>query len=104
MPVDWSIGALQLVVDLQSFVAYYVAMKVANIAELKNQLSKYLAAVEGGEEVEVRKRNVPVARIVPISGAKVNRTKLDCGRGTAKVKGELTEPLIPPEDWEMLAE
>jgi len=84
--------------------AYYMAMKVANIAELKNRLSKYLAVVEQGEEVEVRKRNVPVARIVPIKGTKINRTKLDRGRGTAKIKGDLTEPLIPPDDWEMLAQ
>jgi prevent-host-death family protein len=35
------------------------------IAELKDQLSRYLRAVERGEEVEVTDRNRPIARIVP---------------------------------------
>ena len=45
---------------------YHMAMKVANIAEFKNHLSEYLAAVADGEEVEIRKRNVPLARVVPL--------------------------------------
>jgi len=40
-------------------------MKTANIAELKNGLSKYLAAVKRGDEVIVKERNVPIAKIVP---------------------------------------
>jgi prevent-host-death family protein len=41
-------------------------MKRVKIAELKDQLSKYLRAVEGGAEVEVTDRDRPIARIVPI--------------------------------------
>jgi prevent-host-death family protein len=41
-------------------------MKRVKIAELKDQLSKHLRAVEGGEEVEVTDRNRPIARIVPV--------------------------------------
>jgi len=77
-------------------------MKIANIAELKNSLSKYLAIVARGEEVEVRKRNVPVARIVPVTSRSKNRTVLGCGLGSARIIGDLTEPLIPEDDWEML--
>ncbi len=77
-------------------------MKIANIAELKNNLSKYLASVEKGEQVEIRKRNVPVARIVPVAGRKPNLTKLGCGRKSARILGDLTEPLIPEQEWEML--
>lgn len=77
-------------------------MKIANIGELKNRLSEFLSYVEQGEEVEVRKRNVPVARLIPIKVRQLNRTQLGCGRDTVKVKGELTEPLIPAQDWEML--
>ncbi len=43
-----------------------MAMRIANIAELKNRLSEYLSLIEKGEEVEIRKRNVPVARVVPL--------------------------------------
>jgi prevent-host-death family protein len=41
-------------------------MKRVKIAELKDQLSRYLREVERGEEVEVTDRNRPVARIVPL--------------------------------------
>ena len=36
-----------------------------NIGELRNQLSAYLQLVRSGEEVVVRDRDLPVARIVP---------------------------------------
>ncbi len=41
-------------------------MKTANIAELKNGLSKFLAEVKRGGEVLVSDRNVPFAKIVPL--------------------------------------
>ncbi|MGA7524840.1 MAG: type II toxin-antitoxin system prevent-host-death family antitoxin [Acidobacteriaceae bacterium] len=40
-------------------------MKTVNIGELKNQLSAYLRYVQNGEEVVVKDRNRPVARILP---------------------------------------
>jgi len=40
-------------------------MKTVNIGELKNQLSGYLQYVKNGEEVVIRDRSVPVARILP---------------------------------------
>ena len=42
-------------------------MKSVNIAELKNRLSLYLNEVKAGEEILVRDRNLPIARIVPLS-------------------------------------
>jgi prevent-host-death family protein len=76
-------------------------MKIANIAEFKNHLSRFLSAVEAGEEVEVHKRNVPIARIIPIPRKHTNRTELGCGVGSAETKGDLTVPLIPEDNWEM---
>jgi antitoxin (DNA-binding transcriptional repressor) of toxin-antitoxin stability system len=40
-------------------------MKTVNIGELKNQLSGYLQYVKNGEEIVIRDRTVPVARILP---------------------------------------
>ena len=77
-------------------------MKVANIAELKSRLSEFLSFVEEGEEIEVRKRNIPIARVVPIQKNLPNRTRLGCGLGTAQAKGDLLEPMIPGSDWEEL--
>lgn len=42
-------------------------MKSVNIADLKNHLSAYLNDVKAGEEILVRDRNQPVAKIVPLA-------------------------------------
>lgn len=42
-------------------------MRSVNVAELKNRLSKYLRFAKGGEEVVIRDRNLPVAKLVPFS-------------------------------------
>jgi prevent-host-death family protein len=41
-------------------------MRSVNIGTLKNQLSSYLRSVREGEEIVVRDRKKPIARIVPI--------------------------------------
>src|SRR5580704_11525116 len=38
-----------------------------NVAVRKNRLSKYLTFAKGGEEVVIRDRNLPVAKLVPFS-------------------------------------
>lgn len=40
-------------------------MRTVNIGTLKNELSAYLQYVRNGEEVVVKDRNKPVARILP---------------------------------------
>ena len=78
-------------------------MKVANIGEFKNNLSKFIGFVEQGEVVEICKHNIPVAKLVPYGPKKTaNNTQLGCGEGTVEIKGDLTEPLILEENWEML--
>ena len=85
--------------------AYYLGMKVANIAELKNNLSRFLAFVESGEAIEICKRNIPIARLIPLGPKKKkNRTRLGIGKGSVKIHTDLTEPVIPEENWEMLKE
>ena len=42
-------------------------MRTVNIAELKNNLSAYLEQVKNGEELIVKDRNRPVARLVPLT-------------------------------------
>jgi len=39
-----------------------------NVAELRTRLSTYLSRVRRGEEILIRDRNVPVAKLVPLSG------------------------------------
>jgi prevent-host-death family protein len=42
-------------------------MRSVNVAELKNQLSRYPGFVKEGEEIVIRDRNLPVAKLVPFS-------------------------------------
>ncbi len=79
-------------------------MKIANIAELKNRLSAYLSLVEKGEEVEIRKRNIPIARMVPLHRKSSKPVRLGVGAGTVRIRGNLTDPMIPQEAWESLGQ
>lgn len=51
-------------------------MRSVNVAELKNQLSKYLTFAKGGEEIVIRDRNLPVAKLVPFSAEDANEEEL----------------------------
>ena len=42
-------------------------MRSANIAELRDRLTHYLREVRAGEEIIVRDRQRPIARIVPLT-------------------------------------
>lgn len=77
-------------------------MTAANIADIKSHLSRYLRLVEKGESIQVCKRNVAIAQIVPVPPVTKNKTKLGCGKGTVRVHGDLTEPAMDSSDWNML--
>jgi prevent-host-death family protein len=51
-------------------------VRSVNVAELKNQLSKYLTFAKGGEEVVIRDRNLPVAKLVPFSAEDAEEQEL----------------------------
>jgi prevent-host-death family protein len=42
-------------------------MRSTNIAELRNRLTQYLQEVRAGEEIVVRDRQRPIAKIVPFT-------------------------------------
>ena len=56
-------------------------MKKAGIAELKNNLSRFLDQVKNGESILVLDRNQPVAQIIPLQKA---------ARGTVDRDGRLS--------------
>jgi prevent-host-death family protein len=82
-------------------------MKSVNIAELKNRLSLYLNEVKAGEEIVVRDRNLPIARIVPLSRTEDQENELIALAAQGKLRlggGSLDEsfwdlpaPRIPAE-------
>ena len=79
-------------------------METANIAEFKKHLSSYLSLVEKGETIEICRRNLPIARVLPVRRGRKNGTLLGCGTDSVVFHGSLTDPLIPEEDWVMLKE
>jgi prevent-host-death family protein len=40
-------------------------MRSVNVAELKNRLSAYLSFARNGEEIVIRDRNLPIAKLIP---------------------------------------
>jgi prevent-host-death family protein len=76
-------------------------VKKTNIATLRNNLSELLEYVQKGRELQIEKRNIPIAKIVPITAPHENRTKLGAGKGSVEFKGDITSPVME-EDWEML--
>jgi antitoxin (DNA-binding transcriptional repressor) of toxin-antitoxin stability system len=40
-------------------------MRTINVAKLKDQLSKYLTYAKSGEEVVIRDRDLPIAKLIP---------------------------------------
>jgi len=68
-------------------------MRSVNIAELKNRLSAYLQHVRAGEEILIRDRNLPVAKLVPLSLADASSEEL-----ALAASGELLLPLAPLDE------
>ena len=69
-------------------------MKRVGVAELKDQLSRYLRAAEAGDEVEVTDRDRPIARIV----APEARRPLDVRPARTSFKA-LRRRRYPAADW-----
>lgn len=76
-------------------------MKTVNIAELKNHLSGYLNDVKAGEEILVRDRNQPVARIIPLARSRNEDEELLALASQGKVR--LGEGVIDESFWDMPA-
>lgn len=72
-------------------------MKRVGIAELKNNLSRFLRGVELGEAVEVMDRARPVARIVPVDREWRAQIR-PAGRTFASVRDRPYPPLAPGID------
>lgn len=71
-----------------------------NIVNLRKKLSEMLDFVQQGNELEIQKRNVIIAKLVPILKVKENKTKLDIGKGSVQFYGDVTEP-VTEDDWDM---
>lgn len=75
-------------------------MRSVNIADLKNRLSRYLQEVREGEELLVRDRNLPIAKIVPVSTSEIDSEDLAL---VATGQLRLPEIRLPASFWAMPA-
>ena len=62
-------------------------MGTVNVAELKNKLSTFLQRARAGEEIVIRDRNLPVAKIVPLT---VHEMELE--EASLVASGQMTLP------------
>lgn len=65
-------------------------MLTVNVAVLKNQLSAYLLRVRGGEELLIRDRNLPIAKIVPL-----RQDETDLDELSLVASGQMSSPKKP---------
>jgi prevent-host-death family protein len=74
-------------------------MRTVNIADLKNNLSAYLERVRAGEELLVKDRNRPIARLVPLkSGEDIDVEEMElAGAGLIR----LPSTSLPDSFWKM---
>lgn len=71
-------------------------MRSANIADLRNRLTQYLQEVRAGEEIIVRDRQRPIAKIVPFS---VDDDEADDAALVASGLMRKGSGVIPPSFW-----
>jgi prevent-host-death family protein len=68
------------------------------IHEAKTNLSRLLAAVEGGDEVVVQRGNTPIAKIVAYSPP-AGKRQLGTWKGKIWISPDFDEPLDEFEDY-----
>lgn len=66
-------------------------MKSVNVAQLKDGLSGYLKLVRAGEEILIRDRQLPIARLVPLAAD----TAIDDEMKALAAKGKMQLPTKP---------
>ena len=95
MRADGPAGPRDRLIDRHGHPWLDMAMERVGVAELKDNLSRYLRAAEGGVEVEVTDRDRPIARIVPIRAA----TTPLVVRSARKPFAEIRDRANPPGGW-----
>ncbi len=76
--------------------------KTADIADVQSHLREWVAEVASGGEIIICQNDAPVAKIVPVLPSLRNPSLPGREKGRTQILGDLNEPLIPAEDWNML--
>lgn len=73
-------------------------MKSVSVKQLQEDLSGYLEEVRGGEELVIKVRSKPVAKLVPMNGNGHSKLSSPQAKPAAKKKARKRQPLPPLED------
>jgi prevent-host-death family protein len=74
-------------------------MKTVNASDFKARCLALLdEAAQGGDELVILKHGRPVARLLP-PGPAGHTFPQEALSGSVRVLADLTEPAVPPEDW-----
>lgn len=74
-------------------------MPTAAVSDLKARLSEYLKKVKAGAEILITDRGKPVARLVPLSRAKITRESLTQMEKEGLIK--IGSGKLPKDFWSM---
>lgn len=74
-------------------------MRAVNIADLKNNLSRYLNEVRRGGEVVIKDRNNPIARIVPLAAQEDDEAELMELVAAGSAKLPKSDDPLPKSFW-----
>ena len=77
-------------------------MRTVGIADLKNNLSRYLDEVKRGREILIKDRNRPVARIVPLGLADDEETELLALAAEGKIKLPEENSRLDQDFWKQV--
>jgi prevent-host-death family protein len=89
-PTRWRQGGDLAILDTMT-------SRAVSIADLKNNLSAHLARVRAGEELLVRDRRTPIAKIVPLEAG--DDIAADEAALAAEGKVRLPRKALPPSFW-----
>ena len=77
-----------------------MVMKTVSAGTFKAKCLSLMDQVQAQRtELVITKRGKPVAKLVPIE--EEPRNIFGCMAGTAKILGDLLEPVVDPDDWEV---
>lgn len=85
-------------------IRYDGAMRTITVTQFKAQCLSLIESVRtGGEAIMVTKQGQPAVMISPVGDRPtVKRNRLGGLAGKVRIVGDITEPVVAPEEWEVL--
>ena len=76
--------------------------KEADILEFEGAVKDYMEQVAKGEQITILRDGVPMATLKPVQHSERKNRVAGREKGNIQILGDLDEPCIPLEHWNML--